>query len=102
MRAAPSDVVAVPITMAPSCAKASAMALPMPRVAPVTSATGAVLLSSTIDGSVVLRCVSIRGRDRGHGSIDRVAVGQRMRFEIDDDTPGEARQHLAGTGLHHV
>ena len=37
--AAPSSVVAVPITVAPARASASAIARPMPRVAPVTSAT---------------------------------------------------------------
>src|SRR5262249_4364524 len=37
--AAPSVVVAVPITLAPCRASASAIALPIPRVAPVTSAT---------------------------------------------------------------
>ena len=37
--AAPASVVAVPTTFAPLRASASAIARPMPRVAPVTSAT---------------------------------------------------------------
>ena len=42
IRAAPSGVVAVPITRAPSALKRSAMAAPMPREAPVTNATCSV------------------------------------------------------------
>ena len=36
---APDSEVAVPITFAPACAKAIAIALPIPREAPVTNAT---------------------------------------------------------------
>jgi len=39
IEAAPSSVVAVPTTVAPAPASASEIARPMPRVAPVTSAT---------------------------------------------------------------
>ena len=44
---APASVVAVPITLKPCSASVCAMARPMPREAPVTSATWPALISST-------------------------------------------------------
>ena len=51
MRAAPSAVVAVPMTRAPSAPSRAAMAAPMPREAPVTRATSPLSLEVSLHDS---------------------------------------------------
>src|SRR5690242_16210832 len=60
------------------------MALPMPRVAPVTSAMSWFSISSSC---------------RGQGGLQRDGIVDRMGFHCLVYTSGEAHQHLAGTEL---
>src|SRR5215471_16811196 len=89
-RAAPSGLVAVPMTRACAAAKASAMALPMPREAPVMRATW---FSSMGRGS--------RGAQRrfdGRWILDReeTHIGPSL------DAPIQRGQHLARTTLDYL
>ena len=95
MLAAPSVVVAVPITEAPSFASAIAIALPSPRVAPVTSA------SCAESGPVVVISSSTRS-ERSERFFDARAIVQRKGRNVLIDATGEPRQHLARTALDDV
>ena len=66
---APAAVVAVPITFAPSAASSSAIAAPMPRLAPVTSAT-----SPSSNLPIVSACTAIEGANLTRNDRLRVAV----------------------------
>src|SRR5438046_9425776 len=88
--AAPSSVVAVPPTLAPERASASAIALPMPRVAPVTSA----VCPSSIFSPVTPACSAAVSRG-GNGGSDRLAVVQRQRGQVGRDAPGQTGPALA-------
>ncbi len=83
---APSAVVAVPTTVAPAPPSASAIARPMPREAPVTSARS----DSSTPGS------SGGGRGGGrHGGRERVGILERIAVRAALDAPVQAGQHLA-------
>ena len=98
--AAPSSVVAVPITVAPSAASRSAIARPMPRVAPVTSAVLAGK-RSVAHGRKSPRASATATRFPPRRD-DGVAVGQRVRVHSVGDAPGQPGQHLAGPALDDV
>src|SRR5439155_24031737 len=95
--AAPSSVVAVPATLAPERASASAIALPMPRVAPVTSA----ICPSSIFPPVARACSAAVSRGGNRGS-DRLAVVQRQRGQIGHNALAQAGQDLARPALDDV
>src|SRR5262249_42439638 len=91
---APASDVAVPTTFAPSAARRFAIAAPMPRLAPVTSATSPLnvpVISFSRSGARLRQGrVQVRGRRR------------RAALELLVDTADEAGQHLARTALDEV
>src|SRR3979411_1132537 len=95
IRAAPSAVVAVPMTRAPSRARRSAMAAPMPRVAPVTKA----ISPFSIRPPLVL---AHRGRPRRERIVQAQWILQRHHLEVAVlvHSPVQARQYLARTAFH--
>src|SRR5688500_12389407 len=121
---APASVVAVPTTFAPSAASSSAIAAPMPRLAPVTSATSPssslpMMCVPRLEGANLTRNAAPRvataprepvhgfegSARRGWRARSRAPVGQRgleiaggaERAAIDRlvDALDQARQHLA-------
>src|SRR6188768_3133859 len=90
--AAPSSVDAVPITFAPAAARRNAMARPMPRDAPVTSAVCPCRLDVIAWSSD--NCCSKGGIHRR-----RVLQCQALQFWTLVDAAIQAGQHLAGTAL---
>src|SRR5512139_3663863 len=78
---APASPVAVPTTLAPCFASSSAIARPIPREAPVTSAT----LPASI--SAPFHC--------GERLLERGAVGGREALQLRLDALHQAREHLA-------
>src|SRR5580698_4334220 len=90
--AAPSGVVEVPMTRAPAPARASAMALPIPREAPVTSATS--LLSAVSFGIGY----PFNSRQRG---FYRRQILERHEFQSGPllDATVQPREYLARTAL---
>src|SRR5690606_6015110 len=92
MPAAPDSEVAVPTTTAPRAASSWAMALPMPRAAPVTSAT------FPCNSFSCMRSPLKKVKCRLHGS----RVGDGQADEILVDALGQAVQHLARTAFDDV
>src|SRR5690242_418730 len=107
---APDSVVAVPMTFAPSAASSSAIAAPMPRLAPVTSAV------SPVRGlSIGVASRRVRGRARytraRRASMRRLRAkilqrgfelrGRAERARVDRlvDAFDETREHFAGTAF---
>src|SRR5437870_4748057 len=95
MDAAPSLVVAVPITEAPSFASAVAMALPSPRVAPVTSAI------CPERGPIVVISAPLR-TERRERLVEAGAIVQCKGGNALVDAAGQSGQHLAGTAFDDV
>src|SRR5689334_22289110 len=95
MLAAPSAVVAVPTTVAPSCASAIAMALPIPRVAPVTSAI-------CVESDPIVTARSSARPDRGERFFETGAIVDRERRHGFVDASRETGQHLARTAFDDV
>src|ERR1700730_4497865 len=89
-RAAPSALVDVPITRAPAPPRVSAMAWPMPREAPVTSATS---FSSMGTPSGRREC-RFKGR--------RVLQRQKIQVRTPLDPAVQAREHLARPAFDHL
>src|SRR5690606_37271588 len=87
---APASLVAVPMTVAPWADRAWAMACPIPRLAPVTSATFPSRLIS----------VSLGKLGKGCGkAVHAVQVVSRNTFGA---ALVQARQHLAGTTFNQI
>ena len=88
MRAAPSAVVAVPMTRAPSALKRSAMAAPMPREAPVTNAISPFNMASP--SATLFRLAAPRRRTAGSSSasILRSRFLSMRRFNAVSTLPG--------------
>src|ERR1700751_1648057 len=83
--ATPSSLVAVPMTRAPAAPSARAMALPIPREAPVTSA---IWFSSIVSP-----------RSDAERRVDGSRILQREEGQVRSplDAAVEAREHLSGT-----
>src|SRR4051794_9934845 len=89
MLAAPSAVVPVPTTVAPSFASACAIALPIPRVAPVTSATCA-------ESDPIALPSSSTGSNGGERLFETRAIVERKCRHALVDASRETGQDLAG------
>src|SRR5690606_3259423 len=104
--AAPPSEVAVPTTVAPSAASSSAIAAPIPRLAPVTSATSpcnTLSINCSFSLPVGQRGVEILGGAEGagvEGFVDALAqAGQDLARAALGDAGGAARGerlHAAG------
>src|SRR6185312_6745399 len=116
--AAPAALVAVPTTIAPDAAKWSAMAAPMPRLAPVTKATSPCRLLLTNVSSLGRTksarpaiCTGMRHRmqriPQGSHPLGQRGVHPSWRangvgHEAPVDTLDQAAQYLARTTLGHL
>src|SRR3981081_1446986 len=92
---APAALVDVPTTVAPAPPNAIAIALPMPREAPVTRATCFSSMRNSPAGG---------GLRSGERSIHGRGIFQRHEFEAGPllDAAIECREHLAGPTLDHL
>src|SRR5581483_1541559 len=97
---APSTVVAVPITRAPSAVRRSAIARPMPRLAPVTSATAFSPKRHLAASPFIIpsrRSNRIPQQGRGLGHTVRLLQGDEMaRLE---DALVEVGQYPSGSAF---
>src|SRR5690606_32212343 len=128
--AAPDSEVAVPITVAPCAASVSAIAAPMPRLAPVTSAISPlsswVILflpvsklehsaadfadgrgSTAISIPLPIRVIRVNPRPksafpRGQRRVEVVRHAERAHVDALVDASGQSSQHLARTTLGHA
>src|SRR3569833_1194839 len=87
---APSAVVEVPMTLAPACARVSAISWPIPLEAPVTNATS---LSRSLRMGA-----SFRSRQR-HFQGCRILEGQELQALTLLDAPVQAGEHLTRPAL---
>src|SRR6185312_5223245 len=93
MASAPAALVAVPTTFAPWRASSSAMALPMPREAPVTRATW---FCRFIGSSSFLTGIwPVSAFDGGEHALQRSLVDEGFAHQRRVDTLGHADQGLA-------
>src|SRR5258705_4099879 len=85
---APSSLVAVPMTLAPRLSSSTAIARPMPREAPVTSA----IFPSSISAPL----------HRGERRFQRSAVRGRNTLQLRIDALDQPREHLARAAFNDV
>src|SRR5688572_4683569 len=90
---APFSEVDVPTTVAPALASAARMPSPIPREAPVTSATCPLNTSRPPWGLRLATCGL-------HGRLQRCEVGDRHALGFGRDALAERGEHLAGRAFH--
>src|SRR5690554_1763963 len=114
---APASLVAVPITVAPRAASVSAIAAPMPRLAPVTSAISpwscwVIACPPVVEWVWSRRALSPKPRRRRKSRCPRASAGPcaERRLEVPGgaecarvqalvDAPGQPGEHLARTAF---
>src|SRR5690606_6459970 len=99
MACAPPSLVAVPFTVAPLAARRSAIAAPIPRLAPVTRATSPF-------SNVFMELPRLCGTNRSRpGFTRRIEVGRRAQgLHVDAlvDPAHQSREHLARPAFRHA